>query len=100
MSALILYDTTQQWGWLGELYGIMVGNLVSHFGSWTAMPVLSYTAGGMNNYSAVIYIGSTYGEPLPTAFLDDVRLGVRQHLATDRMGPELRLDLRLDVVGV
>ena len=72
MSALVLYDTTQQWGWLGELYGIMVGNLVSHFGSWTAMPVLSYTAGGMNNYSAVIYIGSTYGEPLPTAFLDDV----------------------------
>ena len=65
MSALVLYDTTQQWGWLGELYGIMVGNLVSHFGSWTAMPVLSYTAGGMNNYSAVIYIGSTYGEPLP-----------------------------------
>ena len=26
----------------------------------------------MNNYTATIYIGSTYDEPLPTAFLDDV----------------------------
>jgi uncharacterized protein YdaL len=36
------------------------------------MPVASYTAGLLNQYTATIYIGSTYGEPLPTAFLDDV----------------------------
>src|SRR5215831_14677631 len=69
---LVLYDTTGQWGWLGELYAIMTANLASHFGSWTAMPVVSYTAGLLNGYAGVIYIGSTYGEPIPTAFLNDV----------------------------
>jgi len=71
-STLVLYDTTGPWGWLGELYGMMAANLASHFGSWTAMPVVSYTPGLLNNYTAVIYIGSTYGEPLPAPFLTDV----------------------------
>lgn len=71
-STLVLYDTTAQWGWLGELYGIMSANLASHFGSWTAKPVVSYTSGLMKQYTATIYIGSTYGEPVPNAFLDDV----------------------------
>jgi uncharacterized protein YdaL len=71
-SALILYDTTGPWGWLGELYGMMAANLSSHFGSWTAIPVVSYSLNQLNNFSAVIYIGSTYGEPLPTSFLTDV----------------------------
>jgi len=71
-STLVLYDTTGQWGWLGELYGIMSANLASHFGSWTAKPVVSYTSGMLKQYSATIYIGSTYGEPVPNAFLDDV----------------------------
>ena len=71
-STLVLYDTTGQWGWLGELYAIMSANLASHFGSWTAKPVGSYTSGTLKQYSATIYIGSTYDEPLPTAFLDDV----------------------------
>lgn len=72
MSALILYDTTGQWGFLGELYGIMAANLASHFGPWTAQPVSAYQAGQVNNFTATIYIGSTYDEPMPTAFLDDV----------------------------
>jgi len=71
-STLILYDTTGQWGWLGELYGVMTANLVSHFGTWTAEPVASYVQGQVNAFSAVVYIGSTYGEPLPAAFLTDV----------------------------
>jgi uncharacterized protein YdaL len=71
-STLVLYDTTGQWGWLGELYAIMSANLASHFGSWTAMPVASYQTGQLKQYTAAIYIGSTYDEPLPTAFLDDV----------------------------
>jgi len=50
----------------------MSANLASHFGSWTAKPVGSYTSGTLKQYSATIYIGSTYDEPLPTAFLDDV----------------------------
>jgi uncharacterized protein YdaL len=71
-STLVLYDTTGEWGWLGELYAIMSANLASHFGSWTAMPVVSYKTGQLKQYTAAIYIGSTYGEPIPNAFLDDV----------------------------
>src|SRR5262252_2947740 len=71
-STLVLYDTTGEWGWLGELYAITSANLASHFGSWTAMPVVSYQTGQLKQYSAAIYIGSTYGEPIPNAFLDDV----------------------------
>ena len=71
-STLVLYDTTGPWGWQGELYATMAGNLASHFGPWVAMPVVSYTAGTLQQYSACIYIGSSYGEPLPAAFLTDV----------------------------
>lgn len=71
-STLVLYDTTGPYGWLGELYAIMTLNLASHFGSWTAMPVVSYTTGMLNQYTACVYIGSTYDEPLPAAFLNDV----------------------------
>jgi len=71
-TSLVLYDTTSTWGWLGELYAMMAANLASHFGSWTAMPVISYKSGLIGQYTATIYIGSTYDEPLPTAFLDDV----------------------------
>src|SRR6266700_755747 len=71
-TTLVLYDTSGEWGWLGEMYATMVANLVSHFGSWTAKPVASYTAGEINNFTATVYIGSTYDEPLPAVFLSDV----------------------------
>ena len=71
-SALILYDTTSEFGWLGELYATAVGNLASHFGTWKAQPAAQYTAGQISQYTATIYIGSTYDEKLPDAFLDDV----------------------------
>src|SRR5207244_9686768 len=44
-STLVLYDTTGPWGWLGEIYATMAGNLASHFGAWDGMPVVSYAAG-------------------------------------------------------
>lgn len=71
-TTLVLYDTTNSWGYLGQLYGIAGGNLASHFGKVTAEPVANYVAGQVNNYTATIYIGSTYNEPLPLAFLNDV----------------------------
>jgi uncharacterized protein YdaL len=71
-KTLVLYDTTGAYGWLGEVYATQTANLSSHFGSWTAEPVASYKAGELNSYTAVIYLGSTYDEPIPTAFLDDV----------------------------
>jgi uncharacterized protein YdaL len=71
-STLVLYDTTGSWGWLGEMYATMTANLASQFGTWTAKPVSAYTAGDVNRYTATIYVGSTYDEPLPPSFLDDV----------------------------
>jgi uncharacterized protein YdaL len=71
-TTLVLYDTTNTWGWAGELFAMAAGNLVSHFGAWKAEPVASYRAGQIAEYDATVYIGSTYDEPVPTAFLDDV----------------------------
>ena len=64
-GTLILYDTSGQWGWLGEQYALAGANLASHFGRWSAKPVTEYTSGEMRAYKAVIYIGSTYNEPTP-----------------------------------
>ena len=71
-TTLVLYDTTNTWGWLGELYAIGGGNLATHFGKVTAEPVVDYVSGQVNSYSATIYIGSTYNEPIPHTFLNDV----------------------------
>jgi uncharacterized protein YdaL len=71
-TTLVLYDTTGQYGWLGELYATAVGNLASHFGTWKAEPVSQYTAGQIDRYTATVYVGSTYDEPLSAAFLSDV----------------------------
>jgi uncharacterized protein YdaL len=71
-KTLVVYDNTGPWGWLGETYAIETVNLVSHFGSWTTHPVSQYTAGELSRYTSVIYLGSTYDEPVPVAFLDDV----------------------------
>jgi uncharacterized protein YdaL len=71
-TTLVLYDTTNSYGWLGELYAIGAGNLATHFGKVTAEPVTDYQAGQVNGYTATIYLGSTYNEPVPAAFLDDV----------------------------
>ena len=50
----------------------MTANLVSHFGRWDAKPAAEYDAGEMERYTALVYVGSTYGERLPNALLDDV----------------------------
>jgi uncharacterized protein YdaL len=71
-KTLVLYDSTGPWGYLGELYGIGAANLAGHFGSVTSKPVTSYTRGELSGYAGVIYMGSTYDEPVPSAFLDDV----------------------------
>ena len=70
VRTLVLYDRTGRWGWLGELYATMTANLASHFGSWEAKPAVEYERGEIERYTAAIYVGSTYGEPLPAPFLD------------------------------
>ncbi|MFI5493425.1 DUF2334 domain-containing protein [Actinoplanes sp. NPDC051859] len=71
-KTLVLYDTTGDYGWMGEVYATQTANLTSHFGSWTASPVMNYKSKDLDAYSAVVYLGSTYDEALPKAFLDDV----------------------------
>jgi uncharacterized protein YdaL len=71
-KTLVLYDTTGAYGWLGELYALGGGTLATHFGSVTAEPVSTYVAGQIAGYTAVVYFGSTYDEPLPAAFRSDV----------------------------
>jgi uncharacterized protein YdaL len=76
-GVLVLYDTTGQFGDLGELYAVQAGNLASHFDKWEALPVTRYTAGSARRHRLTIYVGSTYDEPLPDAFLADVAAGAR-----------------------
>jgi uncharacterized protein YdaL len=69
----VLYDITGDYGWLGELHAQMAANLASHFGQVTAVPAGSYTAGRLLAFTAVVYVGTTYDEPLPAALLRDLR---------------------------
>lgn len=71
-GTLVLFDKTGAYGWLGELYAIAGVTLASHFGPATSKPVANYQVGDLAKYKAVLYIGSTYDEPLPVGFLDDV----------------------------
>ncbi|MFI1795900.1 DUF2334 domain-containing protein [Streptomyces sp. NPDC020379] len=75
-SALVLYDNTGPYGQLGELYAMALSNLAGHFGTVTAKPVASYTAGMTEQYTATFYIGSTYyggtvPDAVPAAFYRD-----------------------------
>ncbi|WP_233188314.1 DUF2334 domain-containing protein [Actinomyces qiguomingii] len=72
---LVLFDSTGSYAHLGEYYALGMGMLASHSGTVTTMPVTDYVAGLAGSYTAVIYTGSTYDEPLPQAFLDDVLTG-------------------------
>lgn len=69
---LVLYDTTSKFGWLGELFAICGQTLLSHFGPVKSKPVSQYAAGEIDGYQGLMYIGSTFDEPLPVGFLDDV----------------------------
>lgn len=72
-QALILYDTSGEWGWVGEIHARMLANLLGHFPvSYKACPIESYKKGAVDRYAATFYIGSTYGNPLPEAFKRDV----------------------------
>ncbi|WP_223766946.1 DUF2334 domain-containing protein [Streptomyces huiliensis] len=75
-STLVLYDTAGPYGYLGELYAMAAANLAGHFGTVTAKPVSAYTAGLVNQYTATVYMGSTYyggtvPDAVPAAFYQD-----------------------------
>lgn len=76
-GTLVLYDETGVFDWVGELYATAVGSLAGHFGPWTAKPVSRYEPGEMAAYAGVVYVGSTFDEPLSPEFLDDVLSATR-----------------------
>jgi len=69
---LVLYDTSSDYGWLGELYAICARTLASRLGPVATKPVGQYLPGELSTYDGAIYIGSSFDEPIPVAFLDDV----------------------------
>jgi uncharacterized protein YdaL len=78
-GALILYDSTPPYGWVGELHALQIANLLGHFPvEWTLAPVESYLAGEVEDYAVTFYIGDVFDNPLPAAFLSDV-------MATERV---------------
>lgn len=81
-KTLVLYDTAGPYGFLGELYAMTTANLAGHFGQVTTRPVSAYTAGQVEQYTATIYIGSTYyggaiPDAIPDAFYTDVATTTR-----------------------
>jgi uncharacterized protein YdaL len=74
---LVLYDTFGRYASYGRQAGILAANFASHFARPVRRPVNSYRRGEMTRYRAVIYVGTSYGQRLPRAFLSDVRTGRR-----------------------
>lgn len=74
---LVLYDTIGRYGSYGSQAAIFAANFVSQFARPVRRPVSTYRRGEMAHYAAVIYVGTSYSQPLPRAFLSDVRTGKR-----------------------
>lgn len=74
-KTLVVYDAppNNEFSKLGMAYGIMLKNLIGHFDSNAELlPVQDYVAGQLQGYDATFYLGSSYDNPLPAAFLSDV----------------------------
>jgi uncharacterized protein YdaL len=74
-GALVLYDTTGPYAFLGELYAAGLSNLAGHFGTVKAEPITAYTSGQVNQFAATFYAGSTYSSAttdFPAAFYTDI----------------------------
>ena len=71
-KALVLYDHSGPYGWLGDLYAKHMANLLGHFElDYTAKPVEQYAPGEVSQAYTTFYLGSAYDNPLPPAFLRD-----------------------------
>ena len=73
-SVLVLYDAPvgTEFDKLGFGYAIMLRNLLGHFNANVDLqPISAYTAGKVEGYDATFYLGATYDNPIPPAFLLD-----------------------------
>jgi uncharacterized protein YdaL len=75
---LIVFDDYDgPWNY-GRLYANMAANLVAGLGArGYFMESGSYTAGAMDNYDYVLYLGTIYDHPVAPAFLQDVASGLK-----------------------
>jgi uncharacterized protein YdaL len=72
-TVLILHDSSGAFGWYGQLNAILLANLLGHFPlPWTNAPVESYRPGDIERYRTIFYLGTTYDNALPRAFLEEV----------------------------
>ncbi len=74
-KTLIVYDAppNTEYTKLSMAYGIMLKNLMSHFDATVQLQdVESYTAGQVEAYDAVFYLGGYYNNTLPAAFIGDI----------------------------
>ena len=96
VRTLVLYDVSGRWGWLGELRATMAANLAGHFGRVDAKPAVRYRRGEIERYTALVYVGSSFGERLPEALLVDVRSTARPVVwvgeNVDQLGWRVRRD--------
>ncbi len=60
-NVLVLYDASGPYGWLGKATSIITENLLGHFdANVTSKQADGYSAGELQRYKAVIYLGTTY----------------------------------------
>lgn len=73
-STLVLYDTAgpKKQVQAAEVEAIATGNLATHFGEVTALPVEDYAAGLIDDYDAAIYLGSVADQQVPTSLPVDI----------------------------
>lgn len=72
---LILYDAPPGlYNKYGFATSIMLRNLLGHFNTAQIVmqPVESYAAGAIDNYDVIFYLGTSYDNAVPPAFLADV----------------------------
>ena len=74
---LVLFDSRGGYAAYAAQTADLAANFVSHFARPVLQPVSRYHRGEMARYAAVVYVGTTSGEPLPGGFLSDVRTGKR-----------------------
>ena len=74
---LILHDSGEKGAGHEVTQAALLANLASYFGRVQVDQVRHYRAGDILRYDALVYLGSSYREPLPGAFLRDVNSGKR-----------------------
>lgn len=67
------------YGDAAQLYGQFLANLIGRYQDINVIRrgISTYQAGESANYLRTFYIGSTYGNPVPSAFVADARAGSR-----------------------